>query len=213
MLVVREFEFFESENCIVAFPCEGLGATQGEDLQDAIEFAADWLYWTVIYDMINEKPIEKFELGHEPQHGGIVIPVAVDCSLARVEAFTAAETARILGVSPARVTQMCESGQLTSWKEGSRRMVLKESVDNRLIEQPGPGRPKYDEDEVIDMSPAEYTKFVQDFYDARMRELEAEEGISVVKKSKSHGKKNQPLRQAPIDAVKQELESPQASIA
>ena len=162
MLVVREFEFFESENCIVVFPCEGLGATQGEDLQDAIEFAADWLYWTVIYDMINEKPIEKFELGHEPQHGGIVIPVAVDCSLARVEAFTAAETARILGVSPARVTQMCESGQLTSWKEGSRRMVLKESVDNRLIEQPGPGRPKYDEDEVIDMSPAEYTKFVQD---------------------------------------------------
>ena len=51
MLVVREFEFFESENCIVVFPCEGLGATQGEDLQDAIEFAADWLYWTVIYDM------------------------------------------------------------------------------------------------------------------------------------------------------------------
>ena len=61
-------------------------------------------------------------------------------------------------------------------------MVLKESVDNRLIEQPGPGRPKYDEDEVIDMSPAEYTKFVQDFYDARMRELAAEEDISVVKK-------------------------------
>ena len=196
MLVVREFEFFESENCIVVFPCEGLGATQGEDLQDAIEFAADWLYWTVIYDMINEKPIEKFELGHEPQHGGIVIPVAVDCSLARVEAFTAAETARILGVSPARVTQMCESGQLTSWKEGSRRMVLKESVDNRLIEQPGPGRPKYDEDEVIDMSPAEYTKFVQDFYDARMRELEAEEGISVVKKSKSH---EEPTPQASSD--------------
>ena len=45
MLVVREFEFFESENCIVVFPCEGLGATQGEDLQVAIEFAADWLYW------------------------------------------------------------------------------------------------------------------------------------------------------------------------
>ena len=143
MLVVREFEFFESENCIVVFPCEGLGATQGEDLQDAIEFAADWLYWTVIYDMINEKPIEKFELGHEPQHGGIVIPVAVDCSL----------------------------------------------------------------------SPAEYTKFVQDFYDARMRELAAEEDISVVKKSKTPRKKNQSFRQAPVDAVKQELESPQVSLA
>ena len=143
-----------------------------------------------------------------------VIPVAVDCSLARVEAFAAAETARILGVSPAPGNTNVRIGAaFTSWKEGSRRMVLKESVDNRLIEQPGPGRPKYDEDEVIDMSPAEYTKFVQDFYDARMRELEAEEGISVVKKSKSHGKKNQPLRQAPIDAVKQELESPQASIA
>ena len=55
MLVVREFEFFESENCIVVFPCEGLGATQGEDLQDAIEFAADWLYWTVIYDMTKSR--------------------------------------------------------------------------------------------------------------------------------------------------------------
>ena len=92
-------------------------------------------------------------------------------------------------------------------------MVLKESVDNRLIEQPGPGRPKYDEDKVCDMSPAEYTKFVQDFYDARMRELAAEEGISVVKKGSAHSEKNQSFRQAPIDAVKQELESPQASIA
>ena len=92
-------------------------------------------------------------------------------------------------------------------------MVLKESVDNRLIEQPGPGRPKYDEDEVIDMSPAEYTKFVQDFYDARMRELAAEEDNSVVKKSKTPRKKNQSFRQAPVDAVKQELESPQVSLA
>ena len=73
-------------------------------------------------------------------------------------------------------------------------MVLKESVDNRLIEQPGPGRPKYDEDEVIDMSPAEYTKFVQDFYDARMRELAAEEDISVVKKSKTPRKKESILQ-------------------
>ena len=50
---------------------------------------------------------------------------------------------------------------------------------------------------MIDMSPAEYTKFVQDFYDGAC-ELAAEEGISVVKKSKSHGK-NEPTPQASSD--------------
>ena len=71
-----------------------------------------------------------------------MVVVSVDCDLSRTDAVTAADAARMLGVSSARVAQMCESGKLTSWKEGSRRMVLRQSIEARLAEKPKPGRPK-----------------------------------------------------------------------
>ena len=48
----------------------------------------------------------------------------------------------MLGVSSARVAQMCESGKLTSWKDGTRRMVMRSSIEARLEEQPKAGRPR-----------------------------------------------------------------------
>ena len=56
--------------------------------------------------------------------------------------MTAADAARMLSVSTARVAQMCASGKLASWKDGSKRMVARRSVEARLAEAPGPGRPK-----------------------------------------------------------------------
>ncbi len=142
MLVVREFEFFQGEKYMVAWPCDMGGGTFGEDMQDAIESAADWLYQTVLFDLIEGKETEGGKLGHEPEHGGKIIVVAVDCDLARANAVTAADAARLLGVSSARVIQMCDNAQLVSWKDGTKRMVLRDSIEQRLREAPKAGRPR-----------------------------------------------------------------------
>lgn len=142
MLVINEFEFFEDEGMICAFPFDREGATCGIDFDDAVAMAADWLYETVKYEAIDGIVPPKVSLGHEPQHGGRVMAVAVNFELDRVDAVTAADAARILGVSTARIAQMCESGQLTSWKDGSKRLVLRDSVNARLVEAPKAGRPR-----------------------------------------------------------------------
>lgn len=142
MLFVREFEIYPGEKYLLVDPCDMGGGTFGDDFQDAIESAADWLYGQVLEQLIRDQPIEGGKLGHEPQHGGRIITVAVDCDLSRVDAVTAAEAARILGVSSARIAQMCESNQLSSWKEGSKRMITRDSVNARLAEKPRPGRPR-----------------------------------------------------------------------
>ncbi len=142
MLVINEFEFFEDEGMICAFPFDREGATCGADFDDAVSMAADWLYETVKYEAIEGLESPKVSLGHKPQHGGRVVAVAVDFDLKRVDSVTAADAARILGVSTARIAQMCNKGLLTSWKDGSKRLILRDSVDARLSEAPKAGRPK-----------------------------------------------------------------------
>lgn len=142
MIFIREFEFYESENCMLATPCDMEGGTFGKDLQDAVAMAVDWLEGAAQYALINDKPLEGGKFGHGPVHGGKIIAVSVNCDLNRIDAVTAADAARMLGVSTARVAQMCESGQLTSWRDGTKRMVLRDSVNVRLAQHPKPGRPR-----------------------------------------------------------------------
>lgn len=142
MLYINEFEFFEDEGMICAFPFDREGATCGVDFDDAVAMAADWLYETVKYEVIDGDRQPKVSLNHKPQHGGRVMAIAVDFDLNRVDAVTAADAARILGVTTARIAQMCESGQLTSWKDGSKRLILRESVEARLANTPKAGRPR-----------------------------------------------------------------------
>ncbi|MDO4595986.1 MAG: helix-turn-helix domain-containing protein [Coriobacteriaceae bacterium] len=54
---------------------------------------------------------------------------------------SAADAARTLGVSPARVLQLIADGALDSWRDGSRRMVSKASVGARIEYAPAPGHP------------------------------------------------------------------------
>ena len=142
MLYIREFEFYESEGCTLAYPCDMEGGTFGDDLEDAVESASDWLRETVTDDLAHGRIPQGGRLGHEPEHGGRVIAVAVSCDLEHADAVTAADAARMLGISTARVAQMCGSGKLTSWKQGSRRMVMRSSVEARLAERPKAGRPR-----------------------------------------------------------------------
>lgn len=87
-----------------------------------------------------ELPTQDF--GHEPQYGGKIIAVAVSRELNDIPAVTAADAARMLGVSSARVSQLINAKLLDSWKDGTKRMVSKASIEARLADAPKAGRPK-----------------------------------------------------------------------
>ena len=141
MMYVCEFEFYESEGCVLAVPFGLEGGTFGDSLDDAIESAADWLRETGLVKLQNEETLESTGFGHVPAHGGKVIAIAVDCDLSTIPSMSASDAARVLGVSTARVAQMCKAGSLESWKIGARRMVSTASVRERQKEQPKAGRP------------------------------------------------------------------------
>lgn len=134
MFYVCEFELFDDgEGSVAAAPLNGWdGITFGEDFEAAGESAADWLMCMVDDAMINGRELPPIAFGHEPQHGGKVLAIAVLRELSDIPAMTAADAARALGVSRARVTQLCNAGLLESWQDGTRRMVSRASVDARL---------------------------------------------------------------------------------
>ncbi|MEG1517762.1 MAG: helix-turn-helix domain-containing protein, partial [Raoultibacter sp.] len=137
-----EFEFYEEDGYTLAVPFNLEGATFGDGLDDAVQSASDWLYETINDMLVRGIKPSLGSFGNEPLHGGKVIAVSVSCDLSRVDAVTAAEAARMLGVSSARVAQMCETNTLTSWRDGTRRMIVRESLNARLAEKPKAGRPR-----------------------------------------------------------------------
>ena len=139
MVYVWEFEFFDSDGMVDAVPCGSLGGggTFGSDLNDAVESAADFLACMVDDHLMGEP-----DFGHQPQHGGKIIAVAVSRELGDIPTVTAADPARMLGVSTARVSQLINAGLLDSWKDGTKRMVSKASIEARLADAPKAGRPK-----------------------------------------------------------------------
>lgn len=82
------------------------------------------------------------DFGHEPRHGGKIVAVAVSRELGDIPAVTAADAARMLDVSLARVSQLLNAGLLDSWKDGTKRMMSKASIEARLADTPRVGRPK-----------------------------------------------------------------------
>lgn len=143
MFYICEFEFHDDgEGSVAALCLNGWGgATFGDNLEDAGEGAADWLTCMVDDCLMNGREFPPVESGHEPQHGGMVIALAVSRELSNIPAMTAADAARELGVSTARVTQLANAGLLDSWKEGNRRMASRASVEARLEDAPKAGRP------------------------------------------------------------------------
>lgn len=138
MVYVCEFEFWEapSGNMVaepLSFDAEG---TFGDSLVDAVESAADWLGMLVDDRLMKGIDMPPMSFGHSPRHGGKVIAVAVSRSLDEIPAMTAADAARELGVSRARIAQLCSDGKLESWRDGTKRMVSKASVDTRKEEMP-----------------------------------------------------------------------------
>ena len=67
---------------------------------------------------------------------------AARLSLGDIPAVTAVDAARMLGVSSARVSQLLNAGLLDSWKDGTKHMMSKASIEARLADAPRVGRPK-----------------------------------------------------------------------
>lgn len=143
MVYVWEFEFFDANGYVDALPCAPFdGGTFGDTLSDAVESAADWLGCMVDEYLMGNCDLPPMEFGHRPEHGGHIIAVAVERKLEDVPAMTAADAARELGISTARVAQLVKAGLLDSWKDGSKRMVSRASVEARKECGAKPGRPR-----------------------------------------------------------------------
>ena len=142
MLFIREFEIVPAEGGFVALPVSMEGGTEGDTFEEAVAMAADWLRMMALDALLHGRELGSAGLGNEPREGGRMVAVAVEADVSDAPAMTAAQAAQALGVSTARVAQMCAAGQLASWKVGATRMVACESVEERLAEAPRAGRPR-----------------------------------------------------------------------
>lgn len=142
MLHVYEFEVFEDEGWLIALPFDMEGGTQGRDMAEAAEMAADWLQAEMEHRAIHGLPFPAPTFGNELRHGGERLVVAVNAGKDTVPRMTAAAAARELGVTPGRVSQMVKAGLLESFEDEGRTWISRGSVEARKAEAPKAGRPK-----------------------------------------------------------------------
>lgn len=144
MLYVYEFEIFESEGRVLACPYDMDGGTFGDDLRTACEMAADWLRTEAESRLIHDIDFPEPTFGNEPTHGGRNVIVAVDASKDTIRKVSASKAAKMLGVTPGRVSQMVSAGRLEAFKDddGIHTWVTVDSIEARIAEAPRAGRPK-----------------------------------------------------------------------
>ncbi len=142
MLHVYEFELFEDEGFILAFPYDMEGGTQGVDFKEACEMAADWLQTEMEHRAMHDLPFPEPTFDNEPRYGGKNIIIAVNAGKDTVRKISASDAARMLGVSPGRTTQMIAANKLEAFKDGHKTWVTLDSVEARLAEHPHAGRPR-----------------------------------------------------------------------
>ena len=137
-----EFEMWRGENEWCIAPLSLPGATQGVDVEDACESAADLLREIVRdYLMKGERPPAP-TFDNTLEHDGMRVVISVDVSLDDVTKVSAAEAARMIGVTPSRITAMISSGLLDGWRDGRNTWVTESSVNARMAESHKAGRPR-----------------------------------------------------------------------
>lgn len=142
MLHVYEFEVFEDDGMLLAVPYDMNGGTQGRDMREVAEMAADWLQLEMEHRAMRNLPFPEATFGNTPRNGGENMVVAVSAGIETVPRMTMAEAARRLGVTRGRASQMVSSGQLETLELDGRTWVTGYSVDARIAERPKAGRPK-----------------------------------------------------------------------
>ncbi len=139
---VYEFEVFAEEEGLVAVPFNLSGTTGGKNMQELAQAAIDLLRTEIEFHAVHGMPLPKPTFANKPRYGGTTMMVAVDAGLHTVPRMTAAEAARALGVSPSRISHLINKGLLVSFKHGHNTWVTRYSVEARLRERKGAGRPK-----------------------------------------------------------------------
>lgn len=142
MQYTYEFEMWRGEFAWIAAPFDLVGITQGVDVEDVCESAADLLRELAREYLMRGETPPKATFDHEPSHGGVRLIVSVDVTLDDIEKVSAAQAAELLCVSRSRVTAMLHSGLLEGWKDGRNTWVAKASIDARLASRAPAGRPK-----------------------------------------------------------------------
>ncbi|MCL2024924.1 MAG: type II toxin-antitoxin system HicB family antitoxin [Coriobacteriia bacterium] len=137
---------------LVQFPDIPVLFTQGDDLRDAIDMAADLLELWIVSEEIDGRALPEATFGHKA-HGNIVMAISVyPRSVHEVitSGVTTTEAASRLGVSQSRVRQMIAAGQLTAEKAGRDNLVSVSSINARLKNPRRTGRPRKMRESVAD---------------------------------------------------------------
>ena len=142
MQYVYEFEIYKGDDGFIVEPFDFEGATQGVDVKDACESAFDWLNMTLEDYVIKGAEPPKATFGNRPQHGGYIFLVGANVGKETINRVSASEASRMLGVSPARITQLAKQDKLDTFKDGGTVWVTVDSIKQRLSEAPTAGRPK-----------------------------------------------------------------------
>jgi predicted RNase H-like HicB family nuclease len=138
-----EFEILpEEQGYHAVIPFDFGGATQGDGMTDTINMAADWLQVMVEHALMHRLDLPVPTYGNEPRHGGRVVNVSIEASLDTVRAVRASEAAERLGVSRGRVSQMLRDNLLEGFRKGRDTYVTLDSIERRLADNPGAGRPR-----------------------------------------------------------------------
>lgn len=138
-----DFEVFEDDGIWLAIPLGMGGGTEGHTFDDAVKMACDWLRLNAEHIAARGMEPPEYESGLPLENDGTRVVVCVPFGREAIDTVTAAQAARMLGVSRARVSQLVKSRSLEGWVEGRNAYVTRESVVARLSEpKPVGGRPK-----------------------------------------------------------------------
>jgi predicted RNase H-like HicB family nuclease len=142
-MYVYEFEFYDGEQFVLAeaFDLEPW-MTQGKDLSDAVDMAADLLKSIAEHSLMYNEELPAPSYGHKPRHGGQVMVIGISASLGEIEAIRASEAAERLGISRGRVSNMLRDGVLEGFRKGRDTYVTIASLDARLSSPRKAGRPR-----------------------------------------------------------------------
>lgn len=117
--------------------------TCGDTFEESIFMAADAAKTWLASRMVHNEPIPSASRRKAPASTESVY-VFIETEpeyIVRGEAVTASEAARMLNVSPGRITQMIDAGILEGYRSERRTFVSKASVKQRLQNGSHPGRP------------------------------------------------------------------------
>lgn len=142
MQYTYEFEMWRGEFGWIAEPFGLNGVTQGENVDDLCESAADLLREIVRDHIMTGQELPAATFDNDPVHGGVRLIVSVNAAMADVPRMSAAEAAHELGVSRPRISAMIRSGLLDGWKEGRNTWVTVASVEARKGDEHKAGRPR-----------------------------------------------------------------------